>query len=74
MEGKIKFFNKVKGFGFIIPSDGSKDIFVHSEFVAEGIELREDTKVTFDIKESDKGPAAINVELSESSESSESTE
>ena len=64
MEGTIKFFNKVKGFGFIESNESEKDIFVHSENVAEGIELREETKVTFEIKETDKGPAEVNVELS----------
>ena len=67
MEGKIKFFNSVKGFGFIESNEGGKDVFVHSQGLgAELAEtIKEGDKVTFDTEEADKGPAAINVKLSE---------
>jgi CspA family cold shock protein len=64
MEGTVKFFNAVKGFGFIESSEGGKDIFVHSEGL-NGIEIKDGDKVTFDTKDTDRGPAAINVSLSE---------
>jgi CspA family cold shock protein len=66
MEGTVKFFNKVKGFGFIESSEGGKDIFVHNEGLAEGVEtINDGDKVTFDTTETEKGPAATNVQLSE---------
>jgi CspA family cold shock protein len=64
MEGTVKFFNAAKGFGFIESSEGGKDIFVHSEGL-NGIEINDGDKVTFDTKDTDRGPAAINVKLSE---------
>ncbi|PJJ67304.1 cold-shock protein [Chryseobacterium geocarposphaerae] len=61
-QGTVKFFNELKGFGFISPSDGGKDIFVHSSGLSTKM-IRENDKVTFDIVESDKGLNAINVKL-----------
>ncbi|MCA6067970.1 cold-shock protein [Chryseobacterium sp. RG1] len=61
-QGTVKFFNEAKGFGFISPSDGGKDIFVHSSGLSTRM-IRENDKVTFDIVESDKGLNAINVKL-----------
>ncbi|MGV2450052.1 UNVERIFIED_CONTAM: cold shock domain-containing protein [Ralstonia mannitolilytica] len=61
-EGTVKFFNEAKGFGFITPADGSKDIFVHSS----GLNTRmicENDKVVFDVQKSDKGLNAVNVKL-----------
>ena len=61
--GTVKWFNPEKGFGFITPDDGSKDLFVHqSAVVADGHRtLAEGSKVTFDSESSDKGPRAANV-------------
>lgn len=63
--GTVKFFNNEKGFGFITPDDGSKDIFVHiSALQASGIEsLREGQKISFDTEpdRTGKGPRAVNI-------------
>lgn len=61
-EGTVKFFNEAKGFGFITPADGSKDIFVHSSGLNTRA-IRENDKVVFDVQKSDKGLTAVNVKL-----------
>ena len=60
--GTVKWFNDAKGFGFITPDDGSKDLFVHQNSVNAGHVLTEGTKVSFESEESDKGPRAANVQ------------
>jgi CspA family cold shock protein len=61
--GVVKWFNDSKGFGFITPESGEKDLFVHFSNVAgDGFKsLREGAAVEFDVAESDKGPVATNV-------------
>jgi CspA family cold shock protein len=61
--GTVKWFNESKGFGFISPSDGSKDVFVHfSAIQAEGFKVRaEGQEVTFNTEDGPKGPQASNV-------------
>lgn len=63
VKGNVKWFNEAKGFGFITPEDGSKDVFVHfSAIQSEGFKtLVEGQKVEFDINEGEKGPSAVNV-------------
>jgi len=61
--GKVKFFNDEKGFGFITPDDGGKDIFVHVSAVENGT-LGEGDSVTYEIGEGQKGPCAVQVKKS----------
>jgi cold shock protein len=63
--GTVKWFNEAKGFGFITPSEGSKDVFVHfSAIASEGFRtLSEGQQVTFDIEDTPKGPQAVNVKV-----------
>ncbi|MBW3011253.1 cold shock domain-containing protein [Candidatus Woesearchaeota archaeon] len=62
MKGKVKFFNAGKGFGFIAADDG-KEYFVHQTGLKEGVVLRENDAVVFDVEQGDRGPKAVNVEL-----------
>jgi len=63
VKGNVKWFNETKGFGFITPDSGGKDVFVHqSEIRMEGFRtLREGQIVEFDVEEGPKGLAARNV-------------
>jgi len=61
MKGTVKFFNEMKGFGFIAGEDG-KEYFVHKTALAEGVQLNENDPVTFDVEEGDRGPKAVNVQ------------
>ncbi|MBI1424205.1 MAG: cold-shock protein [Gammaproteobacteria bacterium] len=63
--GTVKWFNESKGFGFITPSDGSKDVFVHfSAIQADGFRtLQEGQKVEFETENGPKGPQAAKVKL-----------
>ena len=62
--GTVKWFNGEKGFGFITPDDGSKDLFVHQSAInGEGYRtLNEGDKVSYEPEDSDKGPRAANVQ------------
>lgn len=57
--GTVKFFNNSKGFGFITPDDGGKDLFVHVSGLKD--EIRDGDKVSFDVENSPKGLNAVNV-------------
>jgi len=58
--GTVKFFNDDKGFGFITPDDGSKDVFVHVKGL-NGRSISEGDKVSYDTQEGQKGLNAVNV-------------
>ena len=61
--GTVKWFNESKGFGFITPDDGSKDVFVHfSAIASEGFRtLAEGQQVSYEVENGPKGPQAANV-------------
>jgi CspA family cold shock protein len=65
MIGQVKFFNTTKGFGFIAPEDGGKDVFVHVTAVQRaGLQaLSEGQRVTFDVVDDRKGKKAENLVL-----------
>ncbi len=62
--GTVRFFNTAKGFGFITPDDGSKDVYVHSTEVERAgmTSLTEGQKVSFDVEQDDRGPKAVNLQ------------
>ncbi len=61
--GTVKWFNDEKGFGFITPDEGGKDLFVHHTGISGGgfKSLTEGQKVSFEAQDGQKGPAAVNV-------------
>ena len=63
IQGLVKWFNEDKGFGFITPKDGSKDVFVHFSAIQSDSfkSLKEGQEVSFSIENGAKGPAAANV-------------
>ena len=60
-EGTVKFFNETKGFGYIKPSNGGQDIFVHVSGLID--EIRENDKVTYEVQNGKKGLNAVNVKV-----------
>ena len=63
-KGTVKFFNATRGFGFISPEDGSKDVFVHITAVEQSglSQLNEGQTVSFDIEPDARGPKAVNLQ------------
>jgi len=59
--GTVKFFNNNKGFGFITPDSGEKDVFVHANNLVD--DINEGDKVSYDLESTDKGPSAINIRV-----------
>ena len=62
MEGKVKFFNRTKGFGFITSNEDEKDYFVHYSNVNDNAELNDGDSVSFEVEEGERGPKAVNVQ------------
>ncbi len=60
MKGTVKFFNRMKNFGFITPDEGDEDLFVHASDIESG-SLGEDDRVEFESEQGDKGPRAVKV-------------
>ena len=60
--GTVKFFNESKGFGFITPDEGGKDVFVHANEL-NGLSITEGDKVSFEVEEGQKGLNAVNISL-----------
>ncbi|HEY3943782.1 MAG TPA: cold-shock protein [Solirubrobacteraceae bacterium] len=63
--GTVKWFSDQKGYGFIMPDEGGKDLFVHqSALDANGVRsLAEGAKVSYDVEQGPKGPSAANVQV-----------
>ena len=60
-KGTVKFFNESKGFGFITPEDGAKDVFVHANGLIDNIQ--EGDTVSYDVQEGQKGLNAVDVKV-----------
>jgi len=64
INGKVKWFNPTKGYGFISRGDDTKDVFVHSSAVKDAglSDLAEGEAITFEVEEGAKGPSAVNLQ------------
>jgi len=64
MTGTVKFFNTTKGYGFITPDEGGKDVFVHISALEQSgmATLNEGQKVQFEVQQEARGPKAVNLE------------
>jgi cold shock protein len=60
MKGTVKFFNNNKGFGFITGED-EKEYFVHISGLQEGVNIRDEDSVNFEVEDGERGPKAVNV-------------
>ena len=60
-KGTVKFFNDAKGFGFITPTEGGKDVFVHANNLND--QISEGDNVSYDVEDTPRGSSAINVNV-----------
>jgi CspA family cold shock protein len=61
-QGTVKFFNEEKGYGFITPDEGGRDLFVHySSITGTSFKLEQGLRVEYDVKQGTRGPEATNV-------------
>ncbi len=60
-EGTVKFFNETKGFGFIVPTNGDAEVFVHSSGLID--QIRENDNVEYEVEKGKKGLNAVNVKV-----------
>jgi CspA family cold shock protein len=60
-QGKVKFFNQTKGFGFITPADGSADVFVHESGLVD--KIKDNDQVQFETERGKKGINAVRVQI-----------
>ena len=65
MKGNVKRWLDRKGYGFIEPEEGGKDVFIHHSEIQGTQALREGQEVEFEIKETEKGPQAVNLKIIE---------
>lgn len=61
-KGTVKFYNVEKGYGFITPNSGGKEIFVHATGIVDGEKLKQGQEVVYDTEEGKKGLCAIEVQ------------
>lgn len=62
--GKVKFYNSEKRFGFIVPDDGSKDVFFHSSgLTSPDVQPQEEDVFEYDLEDGERGPKAVNLRL-----------
>ncbi len=62
MQGKVKFFNSSKGYGFIVDDESGDDVFVHVTSL-NGLKINEGDKVEYEIEEGERGKTASNIQL-----------